>query len=161
MLNALFAPDWDTMDAHARQSHIGQVFIGEWPHPFPLRDDTDRVFIDLLADSPTADWTWFHDTRSGLAPTHEALQERVAAILATRTRPPVTSTSQVDWPALDVRIRATAGLIIIPSYRHPNERDAFLLSTAIFGSMPPPRRPRRTLPVPAAFVPLILDPPQV
>jgi hypothetical protein len=140
VIDALFIPDWDALDANARQTYLGRVTIGDWPHTFHVRNDNDRLFLDLLADSPTSEWLWFYDTQSGDAPTPDAFRARVTAIHLSRLTPAVTSLESIDWPGLQVRVRAAADLIVRPAYLHHLTPDAFLLYASIFSS-DQPRRP--------------------
>ena len=132
MLNTLVTPDWDALDAYSRQTWIGRVHVGDWPYTFPLRNDNDRLFLDLLADCPVSDWSWFFDSQSGAPPTPDAFRLRVSGIFAHRNVKAVLSLTAIDWAALQVRVGATAKLISPPFWLHPQVTDAFAIYASVF-----------------------------
>ena len=147
-------PDWDALSELERQSFTGQVQIGSWPHPFPVQSDNDRLFLDLLADSPTSEWSWFFDGGDGVHPSPDALRERIVSVFETRSLKSVASLSPIDWDPLLVRVRATASLLALPVYDHPRQNDAFALFASLF-PLSAPTRPAH------ALMPIVSDLPEL
>lgn len=132
--------EWEELAEEERQVVTGPVSVGHLH--LTIKDDTDRIFVDLLVDSSLADWRWFLNSRPGFNTSREVFSDHVAAIASNRDKQPCTSFDLVDWGNLEDRVLRAAKNIEQQALRHPDEKSLIVLYGYVLGVAKPsvPRR---------------------
>ena len=114
--------DWDELRAFERQRIEGQVKVGGLV--LDVHDDTDRLWVDFMADLSLADWEWFLD--------HEGVGfgGHVQSLWDTRNKRPCKDLAAVDWGRLQAQVMEAAQVIVEQSRQMPFEADAWRLYMA-------------------------------
>ena len=119
--------DWDELSPSERQRWEGQVQVGGLV--FDIHDDTDRLYVDYVADLPLAEWEWFYDDASTGG---RAFGGHVQSLLDIRGKRPVQGLAGVDMVKLKARV-AEAAQLIVGQAQVRLEADAWLLYAAARG----------------------------
>jgi len=86
-----------------------------------VQDDTDRLWVDCVADLSLTEWEWFMD--------HEGVGfgGHVQSLFDLRIKRPCKDLRNVDWERLRERVGKAAKMIEGQSQKMPFEADAFKL----------------------------------
>ena len=130
-------PDWDALDEHQRQSLKGEVRVGRWLYPFHIHHDTDRLFLDLLADAPLSVWSTFLPTSDP-----NAFQTSISTFFGSLAKKPCASLDSIDWGALQTKVVKTATLITSRVGILTAQTDPFALYASAYHASPVSRPAR-------------------
>jgi hypothetical protein len=133
--------DWDAMSAEERQKVTGWVHVGGYQ--IRVENDTDRLYVDFVADLPLQEWGWFWDEKQanqrGAGARQSGFRGHVQSLWDIRTEKPVASLEKVDWDFLEERVEEMARTIVAQSLRSGGEIDAFKLYMYSLGLTPKER----------------------